>query len=509
MRNTKKSLVASGISVIVVIAMLLGTTFAWFTDSVVNQGNKIQAGTLDIELWKDGVNISDSNTPVFDYNLWEPGYSTGLTQFKVVNAGSLYLKYTLAFSNVLSSGTKDITEVLNVYSVQDGATSLEGATKLGTVKELAESGSIGVADAVLAPKSTNTYNLVIQMDPNAGNEYQNAQVSFDIALIAKQADVETDGFGNSDYDSNAQYPFTVNGQVMFLNKGDNGLWQNAQNPDDQTNYVVDEESLDALRDLVNVKNSAVAKSDIALAADITLTKNWTPIGTGDQNSSRFQGTFDGGNHQIINLAAVNRLSYGNAFFGDLVSGAVIKNLTFVGADVKYSASGAASGNVYGIVAGYAYGNVTFENVHVKNSQVTGYGKVGALLGMAADKSGTTTLINCSVEDTTIKSVYNSGAFIGLAQNEVEITNCTSNNVTWTRGDSDSKYVMLDSSVTYESEKIAVQGWYWKYVYGGLTYHYAAWGDYYTDYDYGNVDPSLPLEGLGPNDVLADGLCHNK
>ena len=51
MKTTKRSLLASGLAVLVCIAMLAGTTFAWFTDSVVNKGNKIQSGSLSIDAY--------------------------------------------------------------------------------------------------------------------------------------------------------------------------------------------------------------------------------------------------------------------------------------------------------------------------------------------------------------------------------------------------------------------------------------------------------------------------
>ncbi len=46
---TKHSLWASGLSLLLCAALLLGTTFAWFTDSVTNTGNTITAGTLGIK----------------------------------------------------------------------------------------------------------------------------------------------------------------------------------------------------------------------------------------------------------------------------------------------------------------------------------------------------------------------------------------------------------------------------------------------------------------------------
>lgn len=60
MKASKKSLIASGVSLLASAALLAGSTFAWFTDSVTNTGNKIQAGNLAIELWESE---SDPDTP--------------------------------------------------------------------------------------------------------------------------------------------------------------------------------------------------------------------------------------------------------------------------------------------------------------------------------------------------------------------------------------------------------------------------------------------------------------
>ena len=51
-KNTKRALTASILSMIVCCAMLIGSTFAWFTDNASTGVNLIQAGTLDVELQK-------------------------------------------------------------------------------------------------------------------------------------------------------------------------------------------------------------------------------------------------------------------------------------------------------------------------------------------------------------------------------------------------------------------------------------------------------------------------
>ena len=81
--KTKHSLLTSGISLLLCFVMLLGTTFAWFTDVATSSGNVIKTGNLDIALMKGTPNGNGSWTwtenngeAIFDYENWEPGYTT-------------------------------------------------------------------------------------------------------------------------------------------------------------------------------------------------------------------------------------------------------------------------------------------------------------------------------------------------------------------------------------------------------------------------------------------------
>lgn len=110
-KATKRSLLASELALLACVALLAGTTFAWFTDSVVNSGNRIQAGTLDIVLVDENGTVIEENDPIFEYERWEPGYSTYAT-FGVKNNGTLAVKYQLTF--VEKMFTQGIEEVLDV-----------------------------------------------------------------------------------------------------------------------------------------------------------------------------------------------------------------------------------------------------------------------------------------------------------------------------------------------------------------------------------------------------------
>lgn len=282
--------------------------------------------------------------------------------------------------------------------------------------------------------------------------------------------------------------------------------------DNADNFTIsDAADLAGLAALVNSGKNFSGKT-VNLDADINLSGyNWTPIGTSSTNS--FKGTFNGNNHVISNLSAINDLSYGNGFFGNIVGSiASVKNLTFENAYVSRYApsSSSVSGNVYGIVSAYAYGTVTFENVHVKNSAIRGYGKIGPILGMAAQPGNTTTTLkNCTVENTTVTAVYNAGGLIGLAQNLVVLDGCSTTNVTPNLLDTQNQ-VDLNTTATDDakSKTLDVVGKYWVYSDTSYVYYYATWGDFYTDYYYAARDDFYVLAGYPQNHLLAHGLCHN-
>ena len=199
--NSKKALLSSAFALVLSVAMLIGTTFAWFTDTASTGVNKIQAGNLDIELqMKDNngkwVN-AEGKTLSFLVNgkipaegtqiLWEPGCTYTLPELRIVNNGNLALKYKVV------SG-------------------IQGSAKLNNVidwtMKLDDADFIMGSEHSLAAKNNDTVDFDIftisgTMDKNAGNEYQNESIDgISINVYATQDTVENDSFGN-DYDKNA------------------------------------------------------------------------------------------------------------------------------------------------------------------------------------------------------------------------------------------------------------------------------------------------------------------
>jgi len=221
-RNTKSALMSSVVALFLCFSMLLGTTYAWFTDSVTSGGNVIQAGTLDVELYQwtavdASTEITDSSDPIFGAGtsandttaatLWEPG-KTQTVYLSIKNAGSLDLKYMVALE--VYDVDKDIIKVLEYAITPDAkygdVDGWEGnGVKVNKGTNIAKVGTVDSKDVVLESGEEHFFALSVHMLEEAGNEYQDASVKFDIKVLATQLDSEEDSFGNG-YDEDATYP---------------------------------------------------------------------------------------------------------------------------------------------------------------------------------------------------------------------------------------------------------------------------------------------------------------
>ena len=79
-RATKRALLTSVMALVMCVVMLVGTTFAWFTDTASTGVNKIQAGNLKVDIVKSDNNGSIKGESMSFVNkdgsadiLWEPG----------------------------------------------------------------------------------------------------------------------------------------------------------------------------------------------------------------------------------------------------------------------------------------------------------------------------------------------------------------------------------------------------------------------------------------------------
>ena len=201
-KSTKRALLTSALAIVMCVAMLIGTTFAWFTDTASTAVNKIQAGNLNIELqmkdndgnWvnAEGKTLSflvEGKIPAEGTQiLWEPGCTYTLPELRIVNNGNLALKYKVVVSGI--QGSAKLNKVIDWTMKLDNADFIMGS------------------EHSLAAKNNDTVDFDIftisgTMDKNAGNEYQNESIDgISINVYATQDTVENDSFGNQ-YDKDA------------------------------------------------------------------------------------------------------------------------------------------------------------------------------------------------------------------------------------------------------------------------------------------------------------------
>ena len=233
----KKALFSSVIALFFCFTMFIGTTFAWFTDSVTSGSNVITSGNLDFEVQYtlDGENWEDLDgaDDLFQKGSWEPGH-TEVVVLKVKNVGSLVLKYVanMNITKEVKGKTKDgqdivLSDLLKVstLTVEDAGIDPVFGINIGQMtvqKAFEDEDAIGwgspapfnQTNAVVSDKQLNVgatqYVLVkVDMPETVGNEANHngvdvPSIEFGINVLATQYTYEEDSYGN-DYDADAVY----------------------------------------------------------------------------------------------------------------------------------------------------------------------------------------------------------------------------------------------------------------------------------------------------------------
>ena len=200
--KTKKALRGSLFALFLCIVLLIGTTFAWFTDTASTGVNKIVSGKLDVDLLystDDGQSWQNADGQILDFQkaagaegeeiLWEPGCTYKLPQIKVVNNGNLALKYKLEVTGI--KGDEKLNEVID-WIIEDES---KKAVNLDTEQSLA------------ANTASNAMTIQGHMQESAGNDYQGLTIDgISITVYATQDTVEYDSIDNQ-YDKDAEYKY--------------------------------------------------------------------------------------------------------------------------------------------------------------------------------------------------------------------------------------------------------------------------------------------------------------
>ena len=217
-KATKRALLTSVMALVMCVVMLVGTTFAWFTDTASTAVNKIQAGNLDIELEmknaSGGWDKAEGKTLYFLQKqgdqkvqsadiLWEPGCTYELPELRIVNKGNLALKYKVIINGI--EGDAKLNEAIDWTITPGTATDGSNVVKL-------ESAPAGYEYALTAKDAANTLTISGTMKKEAGNEYQGLSIDgIGITVVATQYTYEKDSIDDQ-YDKDADATIQVNSE---------------------------------------------------------------------------------------------------------------------------------------------------------------------------------------------------------------------------------------------------------------------------------------------------------
>jgi len=234
-KSTKHALLSSVMALFLCFTMLLGTTFAWFTDSAATGSNVITAGNLDIvvEYTLDGENWAelDNATNLFQKGLWEPGH-TEVVALRIKNNGTLALKYA-ANMNIVDETfgkTKDgadivLSDILTVSTLVQQANDAMGVGDITLGLAFKGEDKVGYENTAkfknanilrenqeLTPGIEHYLIVKVDMAETVGNEANHngtdvPTINFGINVLATQYTHENDSFGNQ-YDKDATYAVT-------------------------------------------------------------------------------------------------------------------------------------------------------------------------------------------------------------------------------------------------------------------------------------------------------------
>ena len=271
-RATKRALLTSVTALAMCVVMLVGTTFAWFTDTASTGVNKIQAGNLDVDivgadlvdgkypsLTGEGHKLSFTKAAMTDAEagaevLWEPGCRYLTEGFRIANKGNLALKWKAVVNKGTTAknpGKFDLLDVIDFYLVK-GDKNSEGTLLdefTGTLQKT---------------ETSDVYYIKGVMKTTAGNDYQGLTLDgITITVYATQLTAEFDSFDNQ-YDKDAKYTEVIAAGKEFRGKATLSTGITATNP------------------------NAIAVKAIGADADVTI----------------LDGTFDGGkggNNQCVHV----------------------------------------------------------------------------------------------------------------------------------------------------------------------------------------------------------------
>ena len=425
MKKTKKSLLFSGLALMMSALLLAGTTFAWFTDSVTNKGNTIQSGELQMDVYwfkwdvNEGkfVQTTMDNAKMSAEN-WEPGQSNAILM-RLDNVGSLTSQVKLSFDVTEDTGLTDAlwfnviegenyAEMTTTQPEHTKAPVYSTDTTVTCMSEL-ESWEDPYQAKFTSVWPTNGketewrhwYLIEYGMYADAGNEYMNKTMTADIHLDVKQYTYEEDGFGNPNYDEDAN---VADFEAKDIAELENALSQaKAGDTIALTNDIALDKPLTIKQDVtIDGMGSTISGQPITATADVTFKNVTLSKPTNNNNNATlvygYTGcevlTFEGCTFSDPQWEAMQITS---ADFKKLV----VNNCTFTAANVEG--------------AGSSYGNEADEAIRYIHIEPKASDKVVADITITNN-----TFKNCDkIKDSIVGIYYVDGSKITVGGNTFE------------------------------------------------------------------------------------------
>lgn len=251
-KATKRALLTSVMALVMCVVMLVGTTFAWFTDTASTAVNKIQAGNLKVDIIGEN---SENHVSMLNFTkaagaegeelFWEPGCRYVTEGFRIANKGNLALKWKAQVNKgttAANEGNFNLLDVIDFYLVTKAADGTETETPLD---EFTGNLTAGV--------KSNVYYIKGVMRTTAGNDYQGLTLNgITITVYATQDTVENDSFNNQ-YDAGAEADEFHQGVTI------SGIAGVAES------YDTIQEAYEAVKDML-VANSGLAEQPLSAEA---------------------------------------------------------------------------------------------------------------------------------------------------------------------------------------------------------------------------------------------------
>ncbi len=396
LKSKKSALLLSFTSLLLCFAMLVGSTFAWFTDTATTGVNKIVAGNLDVKLmmlkgssWvsAEGETLTFKTKDNREANkiFWEPGCTYKLPALRIDNCGNLALKYKIVISGI--KGDAKLNEAIE-WKIADGFVTSGIFHEIG-VASMEDASMEGVLyPSPMSPGypcATNAFVISGHMKDDAGNEYQGLSIEgISITVLATQLSHENDSFG-PDYDVEATFDWDGTTVTDWYN-------------DTDTAFTIKDASELAGVSKLATEGETFKDKKLTLTDNINLNnQKWSSI-------KAFEGEFDGNGKTIsgLKLDSTEGEKPRAGLFNGVEAGSKIHDLKIDGVEATVGKNGRV-----GVLGNYISGEV--ENIEIRNVKATATDPTAWVGGLCAFMSWPA-VKNCTVENMEV-SAPEGAAFI--------------------------------------------------------------------------------------------------